>query len=178
MNQIPLLNEQVRQDILALQRRYPVARSAILGALHRIQQELGWVPPEARQEVAELFDMAPAEVDSLLTFYYMYHRQPVGRYVIKVCRSVSCWLRGSDRITAHLKQRLGVELGERTPDGLFTVLEQECAAACGGAPALQINDLYFEDATPERLDELLAQLARGEGPFPAGPVSWERRDPS
>lgn len=167
-----VLNDEVRQDILALMSRYPMPRSAILMALHRVQDELGWVPPEAQREVAEIFGMPPAEVESLVTFYYMYYRKPMGRYVFKVCRSISCWLRGSDDITRHLKERLGVGLGETTGDGLFSVVEGECLAACGGAPAVQINDRFFENATPESLDGLIEQLRRGEAPYPAGPEAW------
>lgn len=170
----PILGPELREEIQDMRARYPMPRSALLNALHRVQDVLGWVPPEAQHEVAELFGIPAADVESVVTFYYMYHRRPVGRYVFKVCRSISCWLRGSDSITAHLKARLGVEVGQTTPDGLFTLLEGECLAACGGAPALQVNDRYFEAATPEAVDELLEALRRGEGPFPAAPVSWTR----
>lgn len=169
---VPILSEALRQEIRAMMTRYELPRSAILNALHRVQDELGWVPPEAQAEVADLFGMPAAEVESLVTFYSMYHRRPVGRYVLKVCRSISCYLRGSDSITEHLRQRLGISLGQTTPDGLFTLLEGECLAACGGAPALQVNDRYFENATPENVDALLEDLRQGRSRFPAGPVSW------
>jgi NADH-quinone oxidoreductase subunit E len=168
-----VLSEQVRRDIEEMMAAYPKPRSAILGALHRVQEELGWVPPQAQEEVAEMFGMAPAEVDSLVTFYYMYFRKPVGRYVLKVCRSISCYLRGCDGLTRHLLQRLGLKKpGETTPDGLFTVVEAECLAACGGAPVLQVNDRFFENATLERVDQLLEDLRAGRSPFPPGPPAW------
>lgn len=173
-----LLGEELRAEIQAMMARYPMPRSAILNALHRVQDTLGWVPPQAQAEVAELFGMEPQEVESLVTFYYMYHRKPVGRYVLKVCRSISCYLRGSDSITRHLKEKLGIGVGATTPDGTFTLVEGECLAACGGAPALQVNDLYFENATPENVDELLESLRRGDPQFPAAPESWRPEEAS
>ena len=167
-----ILTEGLKTEIRDMMAQYPKPKSAILTALHRIQEEFGWCPPEAQQEVAELFDMEPGDVQSLVTFYYMYHRQPVGDYVLKVCRSISCYLRGSDSITDHLRQRLGIAVGQTTPDGLFTLVEGECLAACGGAPALQVNDRYFENATPENVDALLEDLRQGRSRFPAAPVSW------
>ena len=157
-----LLGPALREEIREMMARYPLPRSAILNALHRVQEELGWVSPQAREEVADLFGIAPAEVEALVTFYSMYHRQPVGRYVLKVCRSISCYLRGSDSLCQHLEERLGVRVGGTTPDGLFTLLPAECMAACGGAPAMQVNDRYFEEATPERVDALLESLRRGQ----------------
>lgn len=173
-----ILSQELREEIQAMMARYPMPRSAILNALHRVQDVVGWVPPQAQAEVAEIFGMAPAEVESLVTFYYMYHRKPVGRYVLKVCRSISCWLRGSDALTRHLKEKLAIGIGGTTPDGTFTLVEGECLAACGGAPALQVNDLYYEDATPEKVDELLESLKRGNSRYPAAPVSWQPEEAS
>lgn len=173
-----ILSQELRAEIEAMMARYPMPRSAILNALHRVQDTLGWVPPEAQVEVAGIFGMEPAEVESLVTFYYMYHRKPVGRYVLKVCRSISCYLRGSDAITRHLKEKLGIGIGGTTPDGTFTLLEGECLAACGGAPALQVNDLYYENATPDKVEELLETLRRGTPDYPAAPRSWRPEEAS
>lgn len=168
------MSPEIRRDIEELMRRYPRPRSAILPALHRVQEELGWVPEEAQAEVAGIFGLPAGEVKSLVTFYSMYHRRPVGRYVLKFCRSISCWLRGAEDLHHHLEQRLGIRLGETTPDGTFTLLHAECLAACTGAPALQVNDRYFENATPERVDELLERLGRGDPEFPPAPKPWRR----
>lgn len=171
---LKLLNEESKQRIRALMARYPKARSAILPALHVVQEQLGWVPEEAQAEVAEMFGMPPAEVRSLVTFYYMYHRKPVGKYVIKVCRSISCWLRGSEQVERSFCQHLGVEPGEMTDDGMFTVLHGECLAACVGAPVLQVNDRFVENVDPAKAPELIERLRSGDPNYPAAPVSWQR----
>ncbi|MBI3928226.1 MAG: NADH-quinone oxidoreductase subunit NuoE [Armatimonadetes bacterium] len=169
-----ILSEAARADIQAMMARYPRPQSAILPALHRVQEELGWVPPEAQAEIAELFRMPAANVQSMVTFYYMYHRQPVGRYVLKACRSISCWLRGSEDLIRQLEERLGIKLGETDREGLFTLVGGECLAGCAGAPVLQVNDRFFENAVPERVDELLDSLRRGDDRFPPGPTCWRR----
>ena len=168
-----LLSPTLKEEIQGLMAQYPKPRSAILMALHRIQETLGWVPEPAQAEVAEIFQMPPQEVQSLVTFYYMYHRQPVGRYVIKVCRSISCYLRGANDLIKHLEHTLEVKMGETTPDGEFTLIGGECLAACTGAPCLQVNDRFFEDASNQRVDELLARLRTGDSHYPRAVVSWK-----
>ncbi len=167
-----LLSAETVASIEELMSRYPKARSAILPALHAVQEQLGWVPEEAQAEVADLFGMTPAEVQSLVTFYYMYHRKPVGRYVVKVCRSISCWLRGSEGVEKRFCEELGVETGEMTEDGMFTVLHGECLAGCVNAPLVQVNDRYVEDCTPDRVPGLIEQLRKGDPKYPAAPASW------
>ena len=161
-----MLKPELIDEIKELMSRYPKPKSAILMALHRVQEELGWVPPEAQAEVAEIFDMPAADVQSIVTFYYMYHRKPVGRYVVKVCRSISCWLRGSTELIEHLERKLEVKLGETTKDGTFTLIGGECLAACTGAPCLQVNDRFFENAAHDQVDELLERLRKGDPSFP------------
>lgn len=169
-----LLSEESKQKIRDLMAKYPKARSAILPALHVAQEQLGWVPEEAQEEIAEMFGMAPAEVRSLVTFYYMYHRKPVGKYVLKVCRSISCWLRNSDGVEHAFCQQLGVETGEMTEDGMFTVVHGECLAACVGAPVVQVNDRFVENCTPDKVPDLLARLRNGDAAYPAAATSWQR----
>ena len=171
---LKLLNEQSKQRIRELMAKYPKARSAILPALHVAQEQLGWVPEEAQEEIAEMFGMTPAEVRSLVTFYYMYHRKPVGKYVVKVCRSISCWLRNSDGVEHAFCEHLGVGTGEMTEDGMFTVVHGECLAACVGAPVVQINDRFVENCDPEKVPDLIARLRAGDGRYPAAPESWQR----
>ncbi len=173
---LKLLNQESKDRIRELMGKYPKARSAILPALHVVQEQLGWVPEEAQAEVAEMFGMPPAEVRSLVTFYYMYHRKPVGRYVLKVCRSISCWLRNSEGVEHALCEHLGVETGEMTEDGLFTVVHGECLAACVGAPVIQVNDRFVENLLPEKVPELIGRLRAGDPAFPAAPDSWQRPD--
>jgi len=110
----------------------------------------------------------------LVTFYYMYHRKPVGKYVLKVCRSISCWLRGSEKLEHNLCEHLGVEPGEMTEDGMFTVVHGECLAACVNAPCMQVNDRFMLDVDPDKVSDIVAQLKAGDPKYPAAAESWQR----
>lgn len=173
-----LLTDETKDEIKRLMAKYPKARSAILPALHVVQEQLGWVPEEAQDEVAQMFDMPPAEVRSLVTFYYMYHRKPVGKYVLKVCRSISCWLRRAEDLEHNLCEHLGVEPGEMTEDGMFTVVHGECLAACVNAPCMQVNDRFMLDIDPDAVPEIIKQLRAGDSNYPAAVESWQRPDQS
>jgi NADH-quinone oxidoreductase subunit E len=168
-----LIKPELRKEIEQLMAQYPMPKSAILPALHRVQEELGWVPEPAQEELAEIFGIAPQDVQSLVTFYYMYHREPVGRYVLKVCRSISCHLCGAAEVIKHLEQKLEIKLGETTPDGEFTLVGGECLAACTGAPCLQVNDRFFENASNQKLDDLLSSLKSGDPRYPKAVASWQ-----
>ena len=140
---------------------YPPERkqSAVIPALHIVQDANGgWLSKELMDEVAVYLEMEPISVYEVATFYTMYSLKPIGRHKISVCTNVSCMLRGSDEIVAHLEGKLGVRLGQTTPDGKFTLKEVECLAACGGAPMFQIGKHYYENLTPEKIDEILAKL--------------------
>lgn len=141
--------------------RYPLARSAMLPCLHLAQDEIGYVSDEAILAVAEAIGAKPDEVESVVTFYSMYHQAPQGRHVIKVCTSVSCYLMGCDDVMSRLEQGLGVKRGETTSDGRFTLEGVECLAACGMAPALQVNGEFVEQVTPSSAETLLAHLKAG-----------------
>lgn len=168
-----LLSPQLQEEIKQMMASYPKPKSAILMALHRIQEELGWVPEPAQAQVAELFDMGPEDVQSLVTFYYMYYRRPMGRYVLKVCRSISCYLCGAGELIAHLENKLGIKLGDTTPDGEFSLVGAECLAACTGAPCLQVNDRFYEKCSNERADQLISRLKAGDKEYPPGKTSWQ-----
>ena len=157
-----VLSEEVKTRITQLKERYPQARSALLPALHLAQREHdGWLSDEVMAEVAEVMNLPPAEVRSVTSFYTMFNRRPVGRHLVQVCTKISCSLLGAEHIVEHLKRALGIEVGETTPDGLFTLLEVECLGSCGTAPMMQINDTYYENLTTERVDGILSQLAKG-----------------
>ncbi|HEU0025828.1 MAG TPA: NADH-quinone oxidoreductase subunit NuoE [Ktedonobacterales bacterium] len=141
--------------------RYPSPRSAMLPCLHLAQDELGYIPDEAVVAVAEVIGVKPDEVESIITFYSMLHKHPQGRYVLKVCASVSCYLCGADDTLAILEARLGVGRGETTADGQFTIESAECLAGCGMAPVMQVNGLFVEQATQERAEEVVAYLKAG-----------------
>lgn len=151
------LKAQMRETVA----RYPLARSAMLPCLHLAQDELGYLTDEAIVAVAEAIGVKSDEVESVVTFYSMFHQEPKGRHVIKVCASVSCYLMGCDAVLDGLERTLGVRRGETTPDGRFTLEAVECLAACGMAPALQVNGEFVEQVTPEMAERLVTFLAEG-----------------
>src|SRR5690606_21276773 len=133
-------------------------RGALLPVLGLAQELRGHVSPETMDEVAALLDLSPAYVRGVVSFYTMYNKRPVGRYLIQVCTNVSCLLCGGDEVLAAFLEHAGVELGETSEDGLFTVTEVECLAACGFPTAVQINARYFENITPSDVPDLLDRL--------------------
>ena len=145
--------------------RYPEGRqaSAVIALLDLAQRQNGnWLSGEAIEYVANLLDMAPIRVHEVATFYTMFNLKPVGRHFIQVCRTTPCWLRGSDDVTKTCLEKTGAtRLKEMTEDGLFTVVEVECLGACANAPMVQINDLYYEDLTPERVAQMIEDLRAG-----------------
>ncbi len=152
------LSEKAVARIKAVREKYPDPRSALLPALDIAQREHGWLSAEVMGDVADLMGLAPVEVGSVASFYTMFHRRPVGRYHIQVCTNVSCSLLGAEHLVEHLKHKLGIKVGETTPDKLFTLTTVECLGSCGTAPVMQINDTYYENLTAERIDEILAEL--------------------
>jgi NADH-quinone oxidoreductase E subunit len=155
-----MISEQAKQRMRDLAARYPVARSAVMPALYIAQQEESYITPAALQAVAEATGMTVDDVESVATFYTMYYRQLPGKKVIKVCTSISCYLRNCDTLVSQLEQRLGIKRGETTADGNYTLLTAECLASCGTAPVLQVNDEFIENVTPEMADALIDELNR------------------
>ncbi len=143
------------EEIIAL---YPRKRSAVLPLLYVAQREFGHVPKEAEELVARMLELSPADVAGVVSFYTMFHRQPVGKYVVEVCRTLSCALVGGDDLMEHLERKLGIAVGETTPDGRFTLRNVECLAACCNAPVVQINGKYHENLTLQDLDRVLDSL--------------------
>jgi NADH-quinone oxidoreductase subunit E len=147
--------------------KYPPGRqsSAVLALLDLAQrQNGGWLPRAAMDHVAGLLDMAPIRVYEVATFYTMFNLKPVGQYHLQVCRTTPCWLRGADELTETCKRKLGIGLKGRTADGKFSLIEVECLGACVNAPVVQVNDDFYEDLDPKKLEALLDALARGEKP--------------
>src|SRR5512139_4063303 len=134
------LSPQARQRIAAVRARYPEAQAACLPALWIAQEELGHVPDEVVGLVARELGLSEAHVYGVVTFYTMYRRQKPGRYLIQLCTNVSCWANGAYNLLEHLEEKLGIKRGETTKDGMFTLLEVECLAACGQAPMMLVND--------------------------------------
>ena len=144
--------------------RYPVKRAALLPMCHVIQKERGFISAEAEEWIAARLDLAPVKVHEAITFYTMLYLAPVGRHHLQVCRTLSCALRGCERLLSHLKTSLGLLPGESTADGLFSLQEVECLGACGNAPVVQVNDAYHMDLSVEGLDTLLLKLRSGSDP--------------
>jgi NADH-quinone oxidoreductase E subunit len=150
-----MISEQSKQRMRDLAVRYPVARSAIMPALYIAQQEEGYITQDALQAVAEAIGLTVDDVESVATFYTMYYQHPPGKKVIKVCTSISCYLRGCDTLVSHLEKRLGIKRGETSTNGNYTLMTAECLASCGTAPVLQVNDEFVEKITIEMIDALV-----------------------
>ncbi len=146
--------------------KYPAGRqaSAVIPLLDLAQRQEGWVTRPAVEEIAKILDMAPMRVLEVATFYTMFNLAPVGKTHVQICTSVSCWLRGSNDVIRACKEKLGIGMGQATPDGLFSVGELECAGACVNAPVVQVGDDYYEDLDLAGAGKLLDALKRGEKP--------------
>lgn len=158
--------------------KYPPGRqaSAVLPLLDLAQRQVGgWLPRAAMDYVAATLDMAPIRVYEVATFYSMFNLKPVGKYLLQVCRTTPCWLRGADKLTATCRRKLGIGPKETTADGKFTLVEVECLGACVNAPVVQINDDFYEDLDPAKMEKLLDGLARGK---PVTPGSQTGRQAS
>lgn len=155
-----MISQQARERMRALAARYPVARSALLPALHIAQAEEGYITQAGLEAVAEALNLTTDDVKSVATFYTMYYQRPHGQKVLSVCTGISCYLRGCDTLVEHLERRLMIGRGETTSDGYFTLECAECLASCGTAPVLQVNGEFVEQVTPEMVDALLDELRR------------------
>jgi NADH-quinone oxidoreductase E subunit len=159
----PQFSSERLEEIRALVARYPHARSALLPVLHMAQEDFGYLSMDVQKLVAETLGVHLMAVREVVTFYTMFREKPCGTYLLEVCTNAGCMLNGADDLVRHLCDRLDIRVGETTPDGMFTVTEVECAGACGGAPVVQVNNIYHEKATPESMDELIAKARAEEG---------------
>jgi NADH-quinone oxidoreductase E subunit len=151
-------------------------RSAVLAALYLVQEQQGYLTGNAMRHVAPFLDLTPAEVEDVATYYVMFFREPVGRYVLQVCRTLSCALNGAERVTEALAEKLGIGVGETDASGMFTLLEFECLGACDRAPVVMVNNEHWhEHATPESCGKLIDDLkARGEAALSGCHLKVER----
>jgi NADH-quinone oxidoreductase subunit E len=156
------LSEHVREEIDHWRAKFPpeAQRSAVIGALHAVQHEnRGFLTRELMDAVADYLGLPPIQVYEVATFYSMFETKPVGRHSISVCTNISCMLCGSDEIVAHIEKKLGIKTGESTPDGKFYLKrEEECLAACCGAPMMMVDHRYYENLTPDKVDQVLDEL--------------------
>lgn len=157
-----VLTPELRAEAEAIAAKYPNARSALLPLLFLVQSVEGYVTDEGMREVADILDLEPAQVLSSGSFYTMLKRRPQGEYLVSVCRNISCTHLGARKVVRALEERLGVDAGETTADGKFSLEVAECLATCDGAPAIQVNYEDFYKVTPEEAVEIVDKLARGE----------------
>jgi NADH-quinone oxidoreductase subunit E len=162
MSSDTLLSEHVREEIEHWKARFPEdrQRSAVIGALHAAQHDNdGFLTPELMDAVAEYLGLPNIQVYEVATFYSMFQTKPVGRNNVAICTNVSCMLRGADDIVEHVENKLGVKLGESTEDGrIYLKREEECLAACCGAPMMMVNHKYYENLTKDQVDDILDGL--------------------
>jgi NADH-quinone oxidoreductase E subunit len=171
-------NLETARSIIA---KYPPGRqaSAVLPLLDLAQrQHDGWLPRAAIEHVAKLLEMTTIHVYEVATFYTMFNLQPVGRFHVEVCTNLPCWLRGSDEIVGACRKKLGIDIGETTEDGLFTLAEAECQGACVNAPMVKIGDDFYEDLTPEATEEILEELRAGGKPKPGSRIGRRSSEPA
>ena len=154
-----MLSETTCQQIHDLMGRYPKKRSALIPSLQLAQKETGYLSTEVIAEIARMFDLSPTEVNEVTTFYTMLYKKPVGKYVVQVCTNISCMLCEAEGIMDHLVRRLGIKPGETSADKKYTLVEVECLGSCGTGPVVQINETYYEELTPEKIDTILDSLA-------------------
>lgn len=148
-----------QEKILQEKTKYPHPKTAILPSLHIAYHELGHLSPEALKDVALLLDFPYTEISEVASFYTMFPKRKMGKYFIQVCTNISCYLCGANRLLEYLQQKLGIKVGEVTPDGLFSLGTVECLGSCGTAPVIQINNEDFkEDLTKEKIDQLIEKL--------------------
>jgi NADH-quinone oxidoreductase subunit E len=150
-----MLTEQERKDVLAELEASEEPRAACVEALKIIQRRRGYVADEAIAELAPLLNMTVDELDSVATFYSFIFRKPVGRHVILICDSVTCWIMGYEGLLEHLRERLGIGFGETTGDNRFTLLPASCLGACDHAPAMIVDGRMYSDLDAQKLDEIL-----------------------
>lgn len=156
-------SEGTYKKIKELVTHYPEGKqkSALIPVLHIVQAEFGgWLDIPVMDHVAETLGILPIEVYEVASFYSMFNLNPVGKFVLEVCQTGPCMLSGSDKIINHIKQKLNINAGETTPDGLFTLKPAECLGACGYAPMMQLGKTYRENLTIEKVDELLEELKK------------------
>jgi NADH-quinone oxidoreductase subunit E len=151
-----MLTAKEKKEIEAEFPRYEQKRAACVEALKIVQRHRGWVSDETLIDVAEFLELNPAELDAVATFYNLIFRKPVGKHIILVCNSVSCWIMGSERILEHLQDRLDIVLGETSADGVFTLLPIVCLGACDQAPAMMIDDQLYGNLDSVKIDEILS----------------------
>jgi NADH-quinone oxidoreductase E subunit len=154
-----MFSETAIKELRDIRKKYPTARAALLPALYVAQKEFGWISPEAYEAVSEILGVPKAIARGVGTFYAMYKHRPAGKHIIQLCTNISCMILGAERLMDFLKNRYGLEPGGTTSDGRFSLVIMECIGACGTAPAMLVNDDFYENLTERYIDEILEKYA-------------------
>lgn len=164
--------------------RYPTRRAVLLPALHAVQHEYGWIPPQALDELAAFLEISSGEVLDTASFYEEYWLKPKGQYLFQVCRSFACEMMsvcepgrscGTRELSNHLRQKLGIEVGQTSDDGRYTLVELECLGACGTAPVMLVNDVLYENVDTNTIDQILSSLPADPHDFKDPTVTWQEK---
>jgi len=168
-----VFSKAAQERIPGIIARYPEKRAALLPLLWLAQEEQKYVSEDAMKEVAGLLSLTPPQVYEAVTFYTMYNRRPIGKYHIQVCRSLMCALVGAENLPGWIHDKVGITVGQTTPDGLFTLSQVECLASCGTGPMMQVNGDYYERLTQDKVNRILDDLKRdGKCPLATGPFMF------
>lgn len=152
------LSKDREQKLGEILTRYPTKMAACIPLLHLCQEQHGYIDEDVMHFVSHRLDLSPAHVEGVVTFYTLFNRKPVGKHQVWVCRTLPCALRGADNVVSQCEKKLGIKCGETTSDGKVTLRSAECLASCGTAPMMQVDKDYFENLTPEKVDEILEKL--------------------
>lgn len=172
--QKPYLTQEMRQHLAQVYLpRYPSKRAALLPALHYLQHAYGYLPMAAIGEIAAFLETSASEALDTASFYEEYWLKPKGEYLLQVCRSLACEICGSKSLTSQIRAKLNIEPGQTTADGRFTLIELECLGSCGTAPVLMVNEVLYENVTPEALEQILNSLPAHAHDFKDPTITWQ-----
>ncbi len=157
-----MLSETTQKRIAELKDRYPEKKTAILPAMHVILSEVGYYNQDMLKQVADLLELTEMEVSETVSFYTYFPREGVGKHHIQVCTNLSCSLLGAEQLVEYLEDKLKIKVGETTPDRLFTLSTVECLGSCGTAPVMQVNQIYYENLTKAKVDQILEDLRKSK----------------
>jgi NADH-quinone oxidoreductase E subunit len=150
-----MLPEKIKNTINGIRHQFPTEQALLIPLLHQIQNEYGWVSMESMKSAGEFLNLPLSKVREVASFYTMFKLEPQGKVDLQICTNISCWLNGADKLVACAEKRLGINCGETTKDGKFTLSQVECLAACGTAPALMMNEDYYENIDVPQLNKIL-----------------------
>ena len=149
------LSQQIQNTINGIRKNFPTTQALLLPMLHEVQNEQGWVSEQSMKDIGEFLELPLSKVKEVASFYTMYKMHPQGKVDLQICTNISCWLNGADKLVSCAEKRLGIHCGETTKDGKFTLSQVECLAACGTAPALMLNEDYYENVDVNLLNKII-----------------------